>query len=209
MRPCLWVQTDGGEVARKFGALQSLARDFPASRAVWAELLGTVAESLDSEQESLDPTEAAAASMPQLQGLCVDAILSLAKHAQRMQDQNGGAPQANRVHSAWRAECTAAEAIVRHMQLEMSRGDTMHAVQLVQASCEWFSCPRVSCACPLSISTCCFSCIRIPSIFHLYNGFQAGLPETALYLSLRRMFATTCSVFEHAVYGLLDGCLKA
>lgn len=85
--------------------------------------------------------------MGQLHALCVEAAVSLARHAQQrleasMQDgqQNAGE------NHVWRAECAAAEAISRCMQLEMSSGDTVHAVQLVQAACEWFSCPRMSCA---------------------------------------------------------------
>eukprot|EP00892_Ulva_mutabilis_P009892 jgi/Ulvmu1/7275/UM035_0063.1 len=136
--------TDGGEPARHIAILQSLARDFPVSRAVWTELLGTVAQALDSEQESLDPTQEATASMPQLQRMSMQAIISLAKHAQGLLAQSDSAQESHGMQHVWRAECNAAEAIARHVQLEMSRGDAVHAVQLVQAACEWFSCPRVS-----------------------------------------------------------------
>lgn len=148
-RLCLGVQTDGGKATGHIGVLQSLARDFPGSRIVWTELLGTVAEALDSEQESLDPTEEATVSMQQLCGLSMEAVVSLANHVQKLQSKLQISQGVDCVHMLWHAECTAAEALVRHIQLEMSRGDTAKAVQLVQASCEWFSCPRVSCAPPL------------------------------------------------------------
>lgn len=147
------VQADSSKAAGRIGILQNLAQDFRGSRIVWSELLGTVAQSLDTAEESLDPTEEAGATMGQLHALCVEAAVSLAKHAQRLLEANmQDGHQTGAEHSVWRAECAAAEAISRCMQLQMSRGDTVHAVQLVQAACEWFSCPRMSCAVLWSLS---------------------------------------------------------
>lgn len=135
------VQAESKSAAGLLGVLQSLAYDHRCSRVVWSELLGAVGQNLDPCQESLDPTEEAGATFGRLQAISTDAVVSLANHAHVLSQK-----QKTSAQSLWAAECATVEAIIRKIRLELSRGDTVHAVQLIQAVCEWFSCPRLSCA---------------------------------------------------------------
>lgn len=174
------LQADRNNAAGQIGVLQNLAQDFHSSRSVWNELLSTIAQSLNPAQESLDPTEQAGATMGQLQALCVESVVCLASHAQRMlHTQQQGVQQRGDTHMLWRAECAAVEAIARYVQLEMTRGDTVHAVQLIQAACEWFSCPRVSC---VFLCCCLMHCTHSKCFLRILNAAK-GIAQRILNVS--------------------------
>ena len=119
--------------------LRQLLKQYPASRILWKELFGVLFQ------------QGSGYSVSDTRACTVDAVRALSKHAERIRLK---APGTNSIAGdqraacleQWLAECAAAEALARHVELELCSGHIAEAVMLLRCLCEWCSCPRESCA---------------------------------------------------------------
>jgi hypothetical protein len=88
--------------------------------------------------------QGSAVSISDLRECAVDSTRALARSAEKArQSSTGVSTQAPA--PAWHAECAAAEAAARCVELELCTGHVEHAMTQLRALCEWHSCPRESC----------------------------------------------------------------